>query len=192
MKRHIPNSLTLLRIILVPVFIWFALLDHSDLRFFWAALVFILASITDYYDGLLARRLKAISNFGKIMDPLADKILVLSALLALAMSDVGLVPPAVFAIVTIREIFVSVLRNRYARRGIFISADFWGKLKTCLQMIGVIAALVYKAFSVYVSLGFETHFKTAFHICFWLVALLTVFSGIKFFISAMKIEEIPN
>ena len=79
MKKHIPNLLTLFRIVLVPFFIWFAFFTKFSGHFIVATTIFIIASITDYYDGMLARRFKVVTNFGKLMDPLADKILVISA-----------------------------------------------------------------------------------------------------------------
>ena len=76
MKKYIPNFLTLLRVILVPIFIWFVFFASIKYHLIWGLVIFIIASITDYYDGMLARRFKVISDFGKVMDPLADKILI--------------------------------------------------------------------------------------------------------------------
>ena len=189
MKKYIPNSLTMFRIVLVPVFVWFAFFEASKYNFLWAAIIFIVASITDYYDGMLARRFKVVSNFGKIMDPLADKILVTSALLALAMPSVDFIAVPVVIIIIVREIIVSIYRNQYARKNIFVPANVWGKLKTILQMTGVIAALVYRAVFIHFTMNLLGYFVTAFHFFFWLVAVVTIISGISFFGNAKKIKE---
>jgi CDP-diacylglycerol---glycerol-3-phosphate 3-phosphatidyltransferase len=189
MKKHIPNSLTLFRIVLVPFFVWFAFFDVHKHNFLWAAIIFIVASITDYYDGMLARRLKVVSNFGKIMDPLADKILITAALVALAMPKVNLISWIAVIIIIVREIIVSIFRSHYARNGIFVSANIWGKLKTVLQMIGVISALVYKAVFIHFTMSIMGYFITAFHFYFWLVAAVTIISGFSFFGNAKKFKE---
>ena len=189
MKKHIPNSLTIFRIILVPFFAWFAFIDTSKYNFLWAAIIFIIASITDYYDGMLARRFKVVSNFGKIMDPLADKILVISALLALAMPKVDFIALPVVVIIIIREIIVSISRNHYARKGIFVPANVCGKLKTIMQMTGVISALVYRAVFIHFTMNLLGYFIIAFHFFFWLVAIVTIISGFSFFGNARKIKE---
>ena len=189
MKKHIPNSLTLFRIVLVPFFIWFAFFDLHKHNFLWAAIIFIVASITDYYDGMLARRLKVVSNFGKIMDPLADKILITAALVALAMPRIDLISWLVVTIIIVREIVVSIFRSYYARKGVFVPANVWGKLKTTLQMTGVISALVYKALFIQFTMNVMGYFVTAFNFYFWLVAAVTIISGFSFFGNAKKYKE---
>ena len=189
MKKHIPNSLTLFRIVLVPFFIWFAFFDLHKHNFLWAAIIFIVASITDYYDGMLARRLKVVSNFGKIMDPLADKILITAALVALAMPRIDLISWLVVTIIIVREIVVSIFRSHYARKGVFVPANVWGKLKTTLQMTGVISALVYKALFIHFTMSVLGYFITAFKFYFWLVAVVTIISGVSFFGNAKKLKE---
>ena len=182
MKKHIPNMLTIIRIILVPVFIWLIISSSVRNNILWATVVFILASITDYFDGMLARKFEIISNFGKIMDPLADKILVISALFGLSL-ELKYISIIVVIIIILREIAVSILRSVYAKKGIFIAANIWGKLKTVTQMTGIIIALIYGSFDR--TSGFLKHIEKSFllgiNIYFWLVALITILSGLNYF-----------
>ena len=180
MKKQIPNLLTIFRILLVPVFVYciFFLQQYT-----WATIVFILASITDFFDGHLARRMNVISNFGKIMDPLADKILVAAALIALCFSPMQYTQWFVVCIILFREVAVTLLRNYYVKKNIFIPANWWGKIKTTLQMIGIIAALVFHSSLSYFSFsGVEiSNVKKIFHLFFWIVAVVTVLSGMNYF-----------
>lgn len=180
MKKHIPNLLTLFRIILVPIFIWFTFFARFQGHFLVATIIFILASITDYYDGMLARRFKVTSDFGKLMDPLADKILVISALIALNTSSIKLIHLSVVVIIVLRELIVTLIRYHYAQKGIIIPANAWGKLKTVLQLTGIISALVYYSVFQQLLIYYKGYFDVAFHFYFWLVVLVTIFSGISF------------
>lgn len=184
MKRHLPNSLTILRIVLVPFFIWLAFFCQKQNCLLWATVVFIVASITDYFDGLLARRFEVISNFGKIMDPLADKILIISALLALAQPKIDLINIVSVSIIIIREFAVTFLRYLYTTKELYIPANVWGKLKTVLQITGIIIAFVFmtmlrKIFPVLSQ--FYPVIQMYFKIYFWIVAFVTVLSGISYF-----------
>jgi CDP-diacylglycerol--glycerol-3-phosphate 3-phosphatidyltransferase len=185
MKKYIPNILTILRIALVPVFIYLIFGKHHILG---ATIVFILASITDFFDGLLARRFNVITNFGKIMDPLADKILVISALLALSMPPIDYISLAVFFIIVSREIAVTVLRNYYAKKHVFIPANIWGKIKTTLQMIGIIASFLYKILNDAIMIPQATDGKVIIFIqfFFWLIAIITILSGMNYFFPFKK------
>lgn len=190
MKKHIPNFLTLFRIALVPVFVWMIFFAPFSYHYVWSAFIFIVASITDYYDGMLARRLKVTSNFGKLMDPVADKILVISALIALALPDVNLITIPIIVIIVAREVIITLLRYYLASKNIIIPARGLGKLKTVLQLTGIITALVYKSFltffpkilndfhKFYIESGFKTYF--------WIVALITVISGLSIIRSIRK------
>jgi CDP-diacylglycerol--glycerol-3-phosphate 3-phosphatidyltransferase len=190
MYRSIPNILTILRILLVPVFIWFFFFGESANSRMWAALIFIIAELTDYLDGSIARRYNLISNFGKVMDPLADKILTGAALIGIALPPLKLVSYAAVAVIFVREIAVSILRQEYARKKIYIPANQWGKLKTVTQMTGLTLTLVYLAFA-------QTENSTVniiIYYYFWLVALITAFSGASYILplilpSANKEEE---
>lgn len=139
---NLPNKLTLLRILLTPVFMVFAALGrygkpNCDQRMLLAAgIVFALASLTDYFDGHLARKHNMITDFGKFADPLADKMLTTAALLYMVVD--GVCSPVVLAIVLFREFAVAGVRMLAAASGRVIAANMWGKVKTVLQMITVL------------------------------------------------------
>lgn len=135
-NMNIANKLTLLRIIMIPFFIFLLLEGYS----FWALIVFSAAAFTDYLDGYLARKYKLITNFGKFMDPLADKLLVTSALVCFV--QLGLLNSWVVIIILSREFIVSIFRAIAAAEGIVIAASIWGKAKTISQMFMVIVLLL--------------------------------------------------
>ncbi len=136
MKMNLPNKLTILRILLIPVFVFF-MLGHTGTAGKWiAGLLFIAASLTDTLDGYLARKNDEITVFGKFMDPLADKLLVCSALICLV--QLKRLSAWVVIIIVSREFIISGFRLVAAERGTVIAASSWGKLKTVAQMIMVI------------------------------------------------------
>ena len=128
---NLPNKLTMARIIAVPVFIVLYMMGYKEI----SCILFIVASVTDTLDGSIARKRGLVTNFGKIMDPLADKILVYSAFLCLV--EDGIVPAWMLIIILFREFMVSGLRTVAAADGVVIAAGTTGKLKTILQMIAV-------------------------------------------------------
>ena len=131
---NLPNKLTLSRVILVPFFVAFLLLVPQYTYFKWIALgIFIVASLTDLLDGYLARKLQLVTNFGKFMDPLADKLLVCSALIGLSALDV--IPAWITIIIIAREFIISGFRLIAAEKGTVIAASMWGKWKTTFQMV---------------------------------------------------------
>lgn len=132
---NIPNQLTTLRVILIPVFMFFFTSDFSAGNII-AAIVFIVASLTDFLDGHLARKWNLVTNFGKIMDPFADKLLVLTALIYLAIS--GIIPGWPVIIIIGRELLVTSLRALAADNGIILAARNLGKFKTVSQMFAII------------------------------------------------------
>ena len=131
---NLPNKLTLFRIFLIPIFILVMLLNIPS-KYLIACIIFIVASITDAMDGHIARKYNLITDFGKFMDPLADKLLVISALIC--MIEVGLVPAWMVIIIVARELTVSILRAIAAADGKVIAASGGGKLKTISQMISI-------------------------------------------------------
>ncbi len=128
---NLPNKLTVARFIAVPIFIVVFMLGY----YYMSAIIFIAASFTDYLDGKIARKYNLVTNFGKIMDPLADKILVISALVCLV--DSGQVAAWMLIVILAREFTVTGLRTVAASQGIVIAAGMTGKIKTVLQMIAV-------------------------------------------------------
>ena len=132
---NIPNQLTTLRVILIPVFMFFFTSDITANNII-AAIVFIVASLTDFLDGHLARKWNLVTNFGKIMDPFADKLLVLTAFIYLAIS--GTIPGWPVIIIIGRELLVTSLRALAADNGIILAARNLGKFKTVSQMFAII------------------------------------------------------
>ncbi|MDP8268847.1 MAG: CDP-diacylglycerol--glycerol-3-phosphate 3-phosphatidyltransferase [Candidatus Tenebribacter davisii] len=189
MKKYIPNFLTLFRVFLVPVF--FCLLYYSQIpyHYIWATFVFIIASITDIYDGRLARKYGVISNFGKIMDPLADKLLTLLALYALASQPLNMMSIYVFYIILFREVFITVLRQIHVRKKVYIAANVWGKVKTTFQMTGIIASLVYYSLLFPFMPNLHVKFQFWFGIFFWIVAVITILSGISYLFPQKQLEN---
>ena len=182
MIRHLPNYLTVFRIILVPVFLYFLFLTKIPARILIALIIFIVACFTDYLDGMLARKMNIISDFGKLMDPLADKLIVLSALAGLCWLPPFRVSIVIFFIILVRELVITILREVYQKKGIVVPADFFGKLKTVLQMAGIIVAFVCWVFINPV----PPLVILIINIWFWFVALITVLSGFNYIITIAK------
>mgnify|MGYP000575773452 CR=1 FL=1 len=138
---NLPNKLTILRVIMIPFFVFFLLSGVGGSASKWIALViFAAASITDTLDGYIARRDNLITDFGKFMDPLADKLLVCSAMICLIPS--GKLPTAIVIVIIAREFIISGFRLIAAENGVVIAANYWGKFKTVSQMIMIILLLI--------------------------------------------------
>lgn len=134
---NLPNKLTLFRVILIPFFVVFMLVNVTGNADKWIALIiFIIASLTDLLDGKIARKYNLITDFGKFMDPLADKLLVCSALICLV--SLNKIPAWIVIIIIAREFIISGFRLIAADNGRVIAASYWGKFKTTFQMIMVI------------------------------------------------------
>jgi CDP-diacylglycerol--glycerol-3-phosphate 3-phosphatidyltransferase len=137
---NLANKLTLIRIFLVPVFLLFIATKDIPYGSFIATFIFILASLTDKLDGYVARSRNQITNFGKFMDPLADKLLVTAALISLV--ELHVVPGWAAVVIIAREFAVSGLRSIAAAQGRVIAASWWGKIKTVIQIIAIILLLL--------------------------------------------------
>ena len=136
MKLNLPNKLTMLRVILVPFFVLFMLADFGFAGQKYVALgIFIVASLTDTLDGYLARKYKLITNFGKFMDPLADKLLVCSALICFVHTQA--IPTWIVLIIIARECVIRGFRLVASDKGVVLAASWWGKSKTICQMVMV-------------------------------------------------------
>lgn len=134
-----PNKLTVLRVVMIPFFVFFLLTDFDNWGKWVAFAIFIVASLTDTLDGYLARKNNQITNFGKFMDPLADKLLVCSAMIC--MIELGRIPSWVVVIIIGREFVISGFRLIASDNGVVIAANIWGKLKTTCQMIMIIVLI---------------------------------------------------
>lgn len=139
---NLPNKLTILRIIMIPFFVLFMLLDGgvSQTYRYIAAVIFIVASFTDLLDGKIARKYNLVTNFGKFMDPLADKLLVCSGLICLV--GLGQLPAWFVIIIISREFIISGFRLVASDNGVVIAASYWGKFKTVSQMIMSVLLIV--------------------------------------------------
>lgn len=174
-----PNKLTILRILLIPLFMVVALYELTPYPAIVALVVFILACVTDWLDGYLARKNNEVTNFGKILDPLADKMLVTAALLCLVNDN--LVSPWIAIIILAREFIVSGIRISAAADGNVIAASMWGKVKTVWQFIAICITLVLADFAASVALA-----KTVIDVCMWGAAVLTVISGVDYVVKNIK------
>ena len=139
---NLPNKLTILRVIMIPFFVFFLLCQGGENRTFRmiAVVLFIIASLTDLLDGKIARKYNMVTNFGKFMDPLADKLLVCSALICLI--ELGQLPAWMVIVIISREFIISGFRLVASDNGVVIAASYWGKFKTTFQMIAVILLIL--------------------------------------------------
>lgn len=138
---NMPNRLTLLRVIMIPVFIVFMLWEACPYSDYIAATVFILACITDFFDGYIARKYNLVTTFGKFMDPLADKLLVCSAMICFLAQADSPMPAWVVIIIIGREFIISGFRLVAVEKGVVIAASYWAKVKTTVQMIMAIVLI---------------------------------------------------
>lgn len=179
---NLPNKLTLLRVFLIPFFLLFMYLDFPC-HFLLALVIFAAASITDALDGKIARKHNLVTNFGKFLDPLADKVLVISALTVFVEMDcvnMGAIP---LIIIIAREFMVSGLRLLAADGGIVVAAGIWGKLKTAFTMVTVVGILLWLCicfdFSTGLSCGvIDAVNKIIIPGLIWISTALTIISGL--------------
>ena len=158
---NLPNKLTVLRVIMVPFFVFFMLTDVGGAANKWIALVlFIVASLTDMLDGKIARKYNLVTNFGKFMDPLADKLLVCS----------GKLPTAVVIVIIAREFIISGFRLVASDNGVVIAANYWGKFKTVSQMAMIIVLIA----------DFGGVFDMVGTVLIWIATALTVISLVDY------------
>ena len=173
---NLPNKLTILRIIMIPFFVFFLLSGVGGSASKWIALViFAAASITDTLDGYIARRDNLITDFGKFMDPLADKLLVCSALICFV--ELDKLPAWMVIIIIAREFIISGFRLIAAENGVVIAANYWGKFKTVSQMIMIILLI----------LNLGGIWSVIEEIFVWLSVALTVISLLTYILQNRKV-----
>ncbi|HNZ97970.1 CDP-diacylglycerol--glycerol-3-phosphate 3-phosphatidyltransferase [Ruminococcus sp.] len=178
---NLPNKLTLLRVILIPFFLLFMYID-IPFHYGIALVIFAAASITDALDGKIARKRNLVTNFGRFLDPLADKVLVIAALtvfVELSEVNMGAIP---LIIITAREFMVSGLRLLAANSGVVVAAGIWGKLKTAFTMVAIVAILFWLCLCFDLSIDFPDGFRNAVDnilvpVLVWISTVLTVISG---------------
>lgn len=183
---NLPNKLTVLRIVLTPVFLFLFLSDFIPHNYLFALIVFIVASITDFADGNIARKRNLITNFGKIADPIADKIITTSVLLCFL--KMGLCNIWIILIILAREFTVSAIRITAASQGSVIPANIYGKIKTISQMSLSILIMIFITLD---KEGIFTlpHLELVSGILLWITAVLTVISGIIYAKDSSKIID---
>ena len=165
-KEQLPNVLTIGRILFIPLFILILTLGHSQGSHLLAAIIFAVASITDYLDGYLARKWNVVSNFGKFADPMADKLLVMSAFIMLI--ELGMAPAWVVAIIICRELAVTGLRLLLVETGgTVLAAAMPGKIKTFSQMFAIIFLLL--------------HWNLIGQLLLYIALFFTIYSGYDYF-----------
>jgi CDP-diacylglycerol--glycerol-3-phosphate 3-phosphatidyltransferase len=130
---NLPNKITIFRVALIPVFVLFMLMDRIPGGKYIAAGVFVIAALSDFLDGYIARKHKLVTNFGKFMDPIADKLLVCSALICFV--ELHLLPSWIVIIIIARDFIINGFRLIASDNGVVVAASKWGKLKTNIQMI---------------------------------------------------------
>jgi CDP-diacylglycerol--glycerol-3-phosphate 3-phosphatidyltransferase len=168
---NLPNSLTLFRVACIPVLVFLLFFPNKPTSFL-AALVFGLASISDLLDGFLARRQQLVTNFGKFLDPLADKLLVSAALIMLI--PLGRAPAWMVVVIVGRELAITGLRSMAVSEGKVISADELGKKKMVFQIVAILGLLLH-----YEYFGINFHAIGLFFL--WLAVALTLWSGFNYF-----------
>jgi CDP-diacylglycerol---glycerol-3-phosphate 3-phosphatidyltransferase len=166
---NVPNSLTILRIILVPLLVAVLLTRFSGSEF-WGLGIFLLAALTDLADGIIARRTKAVTIAGTLLDPIADKLLVSAAFISLV--ELGLAPAWMVVVIVGREFAVSGLRLVAHEQGVVIAASAWGKLKTFTQIVAVAFLIVSFQLGRWALLG---------KVALWIALVLTVISLVSYF-----------
>ncbi|MFZ5469980.1 MAG: CDP-diacylglycerol--glycerol-3-phosphate 3-phosphatidyltransferase [Myxococcota bacterium] len=176
---NLPNMLTLGRIGLIPLFVWFTY-DADPLYSFLAAFVFTLAAVTDVVDGFLARRWNLVTVVGKLLDPLADKLIVMAALVM--MTRLGRIPAWIVIVLLAREFIVTGLRQIAASEGMVIAAGQEGKWKTSLQLVGIIALCVHYVHPVnFFWATFQVDFNLVGQALVYLSTVFSVWSAAGYF-----------
>lgn len=189
-RKHIPNLLTLLRIVLAAVFfVTLALFDgHSGALLIASAGLFILAAVTDALDGHLARKWQVVSKFGRVVDPFADKLLVLGGFIFLAgpnFAGLSGVAPWMAVVILARELLVTTMRGAYESAGIDFSANVWGKWKMILQSIVIPTVLALIAIDIWAQSP-QAWTRWGRDGLVWLTVVITVLSGLPYITQAMR------
>ena len=184
---NIPNILTLLRIAAIPVLAVLLLSPTKDAGF-WAAALFSVASVTDWLDGYLARRMGIVTVFGKFLDPIADKLLVMAALIMIL--PFGRVPAWMVLVILGREIIITGLRGIASTEGIVISASNLGKFKTIFQLVAIIGLLLHYDYHWLFSID-HPYFYVNMHnvgmFYLWIATIITIWSGIDYLVKFLKV-----
>lgn len=173
---NLPNKLTIIRVFMIPLYLVFMLVPQIPYGNYIAAFIFIIAAITDALDGYIARKNNLITNFGKFMDPLADKLLVCSALICFV--EFNLVPSWIAIIIIAREFFISGFRLIASDNGVVLAAGWWGKIKTNVQIV----------MSVMLTLNLDNKFINVLEIiAVYLALALTIISLLDYMVKNRQV-----
>ena len=193
MRLNTPNMLTIARIIITPFFLFAITSENLPHRFLIACVIFSLGAFTDVLDGHLARKNNQITNFGKFLDPIADKVLITATLLAFL--SMGLCNIWIVMIVLTREFTIASVRMIAASSGVVIPANVWGKVKTVTQMIfTILIMLIGEAYSVVEHSNLELFTKlpdlsVISNGLLWIATILTIVSGVIYLVDSRKIID---
>ena len=178
---NLPNKLTLLRVCLIPVFLLFVYVSAIPCHYLLALIVFAAASLTDMLDGKIARKHNLVTNFGKFLDPLADKVLVITALTVFVELKEFRMSAIPLVIIIAREFMVSGLRLLAAEEGVVIAAGIWGKLKTAFTMVTIVGVMAYLSLAYEFGLAVPDFVKTwILGALIWISTALTIISGLVY------------
>ena len=188
---NLPNKLTILRIVMIPVFMAFFFLTMIPYNYFIAAIVFVLAAATDFLDGYIARKYHLVTNLGKFLDPIADKVLVSTALILMLTVD-AILPPLfsiAVAVILARELIVSGFRMVAASRGLVLAADKIGKVKTVFQDLAIFVLLAgYDFFGVFDSSPDSVNpINVAGLVLLVIADVLTIWSGVSYIVKNREV-----
>ena len=167
---NLANKITIARIFIIPIFIIFLLGEFSYSNYL-AAIIFIIAASTDSMDGYIARKRNKVTNLGKFMDPLADKLLITSALIGLV--EMGRLSSIVAIIIISREFIITGFRTVAASEGMVIAASWWGKLKTITQIIAIVSILINNYPFSLIGFPFDK-------LAIYAAVIITIFSGVDY------------
>jgi CDP-diacylglycerol---glycerol-3-phosphate 3-phosphatidyltransferase len=184
---NLPNILTLLRIAAIPVLVAF-LLSPSKSAGFWAAVIFAVASFTDWLDGYLARRMGIVTTFGKFLDPIADKLIVMSALIMIL--PYGRVPAWMVLIILGREIIITGLRGLASTEGIIIPASNLGKFKTIFQIVAILGLLLHYDYHWFFAVDHPYLYVNMHNIgifYLWIATIITIWSGVDYLVKFVRV-----
>lgn len=176
---NLPNKLTVFRVILIPFFVLFLLLELTAYDKWIALAIFIIASLTDFLDGHIARKYHLVTNFGKFMDPLADKLLVCSALICLI--ELNRIPAWIVIVIIAREFIISGFRLVASDNGVVIAASYWGKFKTTFQIV-MICLMIADLSQLYLIT----------QLVMWIALALTVISLVDYLVKNKSVMEDTN
>ena len=175
---NLPNAITLIRLILIPFIIYF-MYDNTNVTNFIATTFFVIACLSDYFDGLVARLNKVVTDFGKIFDQIVDKILVASVLIILV--EIGRVDGWIVVILLAREFAISGMRNYLSYKGVIVPAFPSGKIKTTSQMAAIICLLLYNKY-----FGFD--FYLIGTIIIYIALFFSIYSFVEYYYRLFKIK----